>query len=177
MIRQDDVYKIGRLGKPHGIHGELSLQFSDDVFDRTDADYLILDVDGILVPFYIDEYRFRSNETALITFCDINSQEKVRRFTGCDVYFPRHLSDSNEQNISWAELIGYALTDEITDREIGIIRSVDDSTINILFEAEDEQGKNHLIPASTDLITGIDSQRKEIRINLPEGILDLNESK
>ena len=163
MIRQDDVYKIGRLGKPHGIHGELSLQFSDDVFDRTDADYLILDVDGILVPFYIDEYRFRSNETALITFCD--------------VYSPRHLSDSNEQNISWAELIGYALTDEITDRKIGIIRSVDDSTINILFEAEDEQGKNHLIPASTDLITGIDSQRKEIRINLPEGILDLNESK
>ena len=61
MIRQDDVYKIGRLGKPHGIHGELSLQFADDVFDRTDADYLILDVDGILVPFYIDEYRFRSN--------------------------------------------------------------------------------------------------------------------
>ena len=163
MIQQGDVYKIGRLGKPHGIHGELSLQFSDDVFDRTDADYLILDVDGILVPFYIDEYRFRSNETALITFCDI--------------YFPRHLSDSNEQNISWAELIGYALTDEITDRKIGIIRSVDDSTINILFEAEDEQGKNHLIPASTDLITGIDSQRKEIRINLPEGILDLNESK
>ena len=34
--------------------------FSDDVFDRVDADYVVLLVDGILVPFFIEEYRFRS---------------------------------------------------------------------------------------------------------------------
>ena len=50
MIREDDVYKIGRIGKPHGIGGEVTLRFSDDVFDRVDAEYLVLMVDGILVP-------------------------------------------------------------------------------------------------------------------------------
>ena len=55
MIKQEDVYRIGRLGKPHGVRGELSFQFEDDIFDRVDADYLILDIDGILVPFFIEE--------------------------------------------------------------------------------------------------------------------------
>lgn len=47
MIRRDDVYKIGKLGKPHGVKGEITFAITDDVFDRVDADYLILDIDGI----------------------------------------------------------------------------------------------------------------------------------
>ena len=66
MIKKEEVYKIGRIGKPHGVHGELQLQFSDDVFDAVDADYLVLDIDGILVPFFMEEYRFRSDEIALM---------------------------------------------------------------------------------------------------------------
>ena len=57
MIRQEEVFKIGKIGKPHGVKGEVAFRFSDDVFDRVDADYLILEVDGILVPFLIEEYR------------------------------------------------------------------------------------------------------------------------
>ena len=39
MIKRDDVYKIGTIGKSHGVKGEVSLYFDDDVFDRVDADY------------------------------------------------------------------------------------------------------------------------------------------
>ena len=53
MIKKEDVYKIGRIGKPHGVHGEVQMQYSDDVFDVVDANYLLLNVDGILVPFFI----------------------------------------------------------------------------------------------------------------------------
>ena len=74
MIRREEVYKIGKLGKPHGVKGEVSFMFDDDVFDRVDADYLVLDVDGILVPFFIEEYRFRSDESSfikLILLCNL----------------------------------------------------------------------------------------------------------
>ena len=47
MIKAEEVYKIGRLGKAHGVKGEVSFQFDDDIFDRVDADYLVLDIDGI----------------------------------------------------------------------------------------------------------------------------------
>ena len=81
MIRRDDVYKIGKLGKPHGVKGEITFAITDDVFDRVDADYLILDIDGILVPFYIEEYRFKNDENVLVKFEDIDTQEQVREAT------------------------------------------------------------------------------------------------
>ena len=58
MIRKEEVYKIGIFNKPHGIHGELSFTFTDDIFDRVEAEYLICLLDGIFVPFFIEEYRF-----------------------------------------------------------------------------------------------------------------------
>ena len=164
MIRKEEVYKIGRLGKVHGIKGEISF-----LLDRVDADYLVLDVDGILVPFFIEEYRFKTDSNVLMKFDGIDTQERARELTGCDVYFPRALAESDEDNLSWAEMIGYSLMDAQSGQKIGTIAAVDDSTINILFELED----GRLIPASEELITNIDTQKHQIEINLPEGILEL----
>ena len=169
MIRREEVYKIGRLGKTHGVRGEISFLLDDDVFDRTDADYLILDIDGILVPFFIEEYRFKTDSNALMKFDGIDTQERAKELTGCDVYFPRSQADEDETNISWAELVGYNLIDSNSGKTIGEIAAVDDTTINILFELAD--GK--LIPASEELIQQIDTKRHQIEIKLPIGILEL----
>lgn len=173
MIRKEDVYKIGKIGKPHGVKGEMSFMFSDDVFDRTDADYLVLDIDGILVPFFISEYRFRSDDTALLTFDGIDSQEKARQLTNTDVYFPRSLSDTDESDLSWAEIVGFDLFDlsesQPSPVKIGTISSIDDSTENILFELED----GRLIPAAEELITEVDTLQRRIIMNIPEGLLEI----
>ena len=102
-------------------------------------------------------------------FDGIDTQERARELTGCDVYFPRALAEDDEDTLSWAEMIGYSLIDAQTGQDIGIIASVDDATINILFELED----GRLIPASEELITNIDTKKHQIAINLPEGILEL----
>jgi 16S rRNA processing protein RimM len=169
MIKREDVYKIGKLGKTHGVSGELSFLFDDDVFDRADADYLILDIDNILVPFVIEEYRFKTDNNAIIKFEGIDTQDRAREFTGSDVYFPRELNDEEENGLSWAAIVGFDIIDASTSKTVGRIASVDDSTINILFELED--GK--LIPASEELITDIDKHKKTITIDLPKGILEL----
>lgn len=169
MIKQEEVYKIGRLGKSHGVRGEVSFLFDDDIFDRVDADYLILDTDGILVPFFIEEYRFRSDTTALMKFEGIDSQERARELTGCDVYFPRNLATCDDDSISWSAIVGFDIIDASTNKSIGRIASIDDSTLNFLFCLED----GHLIPASEDLITQIDQQARTITMHLPAGLLDL----
>ena len=169
MIKKEEVYKIGRIGKTHGVKGEVTFNFDDDVFDRVDAEYLILEVDGILVPFFMEEYRFRSDSTALVKFVDIDTQDRARELTNCDVYFLRKLADNDEEEISWSFLVGFNIIDANSNKTVGRIASVDDSTINILFCLEDDT----LIPASEDLITDIDKENKTITIALPEGILEL----
>ncbi|MBP5409739.1 MAG: 16S rRNA processing protein RimM [Prevotella sp.] len=168
MIKNEEVYKIGRLGKSHGIKGEISFQFDDDVFDRVDADYLVLEIDGILVPFFMEEYRFRSDSLALVKFCDIDTQERASELTGCDVYFPRDLADEDDTP-TLASLVGFDLVEASNNKKVGTIASIDDSTANILFELED----GRLIPATDDLITDINTKDRTIKMEIPEGLLEL----
>ena len=169
MIKKEEVYKIGRIGKAHGVKGEVSFSFDDDVFDRVDADYLILEVDGILVPFFMEEYRFRSDNTALVKFEDIDTQDRARELTNCDVYFLRSEADDEEEELTYSFLVGFDIVEASTQKKVGTIASIDDNTLNILFELED----GTLIPASEELITDIDKDNKTITIALPEGILEL----
>ena len=169
MIRKEEVYKIGRLGKAHGVKGEVSFMFDDDVFDRVDADYLVLDVDGILVPFFIEEYRFRSDSTALVKFEDVDTQERARELTNCDVYFPLSLTDDDSEALSLAVLVGFSIVDAQTGAVVGSIAYIDDSTANILFELSD----GRLIPAADEFISQIDKDKRQISMRLPEGLLEL----
>ena len=167
MIREDDVYKIGRIGKPHGIGGEVTLRFSDDVFDRVDAEYLVLMVDGILVPFFIEEYRFRSEEVALVKFEDIDIMDRAAELTGCDVFFPRHLADIDNDVLTWSQIVGYDIVDVASGKVIGRIESVDESTINVLLELAD----GTLIPAVDEFIDDIDHEARKLFMSLPDGLL------
>ena len=169
MIRAEEVYKIGRLGKAHGVKGEVSFQFDDDIFDRVDADYLVLDIDGILVPFFMEEYRFRNDTVCLVKFCDIDTQQRAQELTGCDVYFPRALAEEAEVMLSLASLVGFDIVYSSNGNTFGNIVAIDDSTINLLFELED----GTLIPASDELIEDIDAEQRTIRMNIPEGLLDI----
>ena len=179
MIKPEEVYKIGRLGKAHGVKGEVSFQFDDDIFDRVDADYLVLDIDGILVPFFMEEYRFRNDTVCLVKFCDIDTQQRAQELTGCDVFFPRALAEEADDDLSLASLVGFTIINDgdgktaartvPDDSVVGIIASIDDTTANILFELED----GRLIPANDDLIVDIDTEHRQIRMNIPEGLLDI----
>ena len=169
MIKQEEVYKIGRLGKAHGVKGEVSFQFDDGIFDRVDADYRVLDIDGILVPFFMEEYRFRSDTVCLVKFCDIDTQQRAQELTGCDVYFPRTLAEEADEMPSLSMLVGFEIVNNANGETIGHIAAIDDSTANILFELEDGM----LIPANDELITDIDAEQRLIRMNIPEGLLDI----
>ena len=112
MIKKEEVYKIGLFNKPHGIHGELQFTFTDDIFDRVDCDYLICLLDGIFVPFFIEEYRFRSDSTALVKLEGIDTAERARMFTNIEVYFPvKHAEEAEDGELSWNFFIGFQMED------------------------------------------------------------------
>ena len=169
MIRQEDVYKIGRLGKAHGVKGEVSFQFDDDIFDRVDADYLVLDIDGILVPFFMEEYRFRSDSVCLVKFCNVDTQQRAQELTGCDVFFPRALAEEGDEMPSLSMLVGFKIVNAANGKTVGRVAAIDDSTANILFEMEDGM----LIPANDDLIEVIDAEQQQIKMNIPQGLLEI----
>ncbi|MBO4482962.1 MAG: 16S rRNA processing protein RimM [Prevotella sp.] len=170
MIKEQDIYKIGVIGKAHGVKGELSIQIDDDIFDRVDAEYLVLKLDGIFVPFFMEEYRFKSDSVVLVKFEGVDTQERARELTGVEVYFPRELAEQDENaELSYSALVGYTLIDDNSRKAVGTIAYVDEQTINIMFELED----GRLIPASEELIVDVDQKARTITLDIPEGILDI----
>jgi 16S rRNA processing protein RimM len=172
MIKEEDVYRIGIINKPHGVHGELSFTFDDNIFDRVDADYIICMMDGILVPFFLESYRFRSDSTALIKLEGIDTEQQARRMTNVEVYFPKeHAEELDDNELTWNFFVGFQIND-INKGEIGKVTDVDDSTINTLFVV-DYKGSEVLIPAQEDFIVELNRKKKVIKMNLPEGLLEL----
>lgn len=174
MIKKEEVYKIGIFNKPHGIHGELQFTFTDDVFDRVECDYFICLLDGIFVPFFIEEYRFRSDSTALVTLEGIDSAERARMFTNTEVYFPvKYAEEVEDGELSWNYFIGFRIED-VDHGDLGEIVDVDTTTVNTLFVV-DYNDDELLIPAQEEFIVGIDQQNRLITVDLPEGLLNLDE--
>ena len=78
MICSEEVFYIGKVSKFRGIQGEVEILFTDDAFDRGDAEYLVLEMEGILVPFFWEEYRFKNDKTAIFQFEDIHDETAAR---------------------------------------------------------------------------------------------------
>jgi len=165
MINRDSVYRIGTIGKAHGIKGEVSFLFDDDVFDRVDADYLLLETEGLLVPFYIDEYRFRRDDAVIVKLDGIDSADRAQQLTGCAVYFPRELAEQADEGASLHSLVGYYINN------VGCVTAIDDSTANVLFEVERPDGSTALLPVA--LAQGIDAESRTIDMDVPKGLLEL----
>lgn len=174
MIKREDVYKIGVFNKPHGIHGELLFTFTDDIFDRVECDYLICLFDGIFVPFFIEEYRFRSDSTALVKLEGVDTAERARMFTNVEVYFPvEHAEEAGPGELSWDFFVGFRVED-VQHGELGEVVAVDNSTVNTLFVIE-KDGEELLLPAQEEFIVNIDQMHRVITVNVPEGLLSLDE--
>ena len=172
MITREELIKIGQFNKPHGIHGEISFSFTDDIFDRSDCPYIVCEIDGIFVPFYIEEYRFKGETTALFELEDIDNEVDAKVFTNMDVYFPKsYLTDGDDYSAPGDFFIGYTVVD-VHLGTLGKIVQIDDSTINVLFVV-DRGTSDLLIPANDDFVVSVDEKSKVIEMNIPEGLLHL----
>ena len=88
--------------------------------------------------------------------------------TGCDVFFPRHLADAGDDVLTWSQIVGYDIVDVLSDKTIGRIEAVDETTINTLLELSD----GTLIPAADEFIEDIDHEERKLMMRLPEGLVN-----
>ncbi len=173
MIREEEVFKIGRFAKPHGVKGELSLVTNSEVFEEAEDPYLVCPMDGILVPFFIESYRYKSGSVVLVKLECVDSEEAARAFTNLDVYYPLDAVEESDLvgDMTWDSFVGYTVND-LDGNLLGAITSVDDSTVNVLFQI-DYQGEPLLFPAAEELIASVDPAARQITVHVPEGLLDL----
>ncbi|HOS46963.1 MAG TPA: ribosome maturation factor RimM [Paludibacter sp.] len=172
MLHKDNLIEIGKVIKPHGIHGEMSFTYTVDIFEVDDLPFFIFEIDGILVPFKVSEYRIRSDSTGFLTLEGIESEDEARAFDGLAIYVNQSVLATDEHlNLSLEYFVGFQLTD-VLQGKVGVITDIDRTTANVLYVVEKEDSEL-LIPVADDYIREINHDLKEIVVKLPEGLLDL----
>lgn len=168
MISKQDLTSIGKTIKPHGISGEILCEFSLVIDDDNLPKYLIIDDEGIMVPFFIENFRGKAKFSVFVTFEHIDDEAAARRLCGKEIFTDVDFDQNDEiPEYGLSFLVGFAIVDK-RHGNIGEITDIDDSTINTLFVVGDT-----LVPAHEEFITEIDTNQRIIYTTLPEGLLDI----
>lgn len=172
MISFEEVFPIGQIQKTHGVAGEMACSFSSEIFSEENIDFVVLDIEGILVPFYISSFRPKGQKSGLLMLEGINSETEARQLSGKKLYIPKyHLDKVDSQEIDLSYFIGFEVQDGQAGR-VGRINDVDETTPNSLFVVS--CGKEELlIPAGADYIRSVDHEQGILYVDLPEGLIDL----
>ena len=181
MIKEEQLIEIGTIQKLHGLKGELNVSVSNAIFDEVKkCPYLVCQMDGIFVPFFIDSYRWKGDTIVLLQFEDVDTPEKANDFCGKTLYFDRRCFTTKEAKDYDTEveedkgMVGYHVVD-VTLGDLGEITDINDLTANILFIV-DHNGEELLIPAADELVRNIDDEQKTILMDLPAGLVNLDEA-
>ena len=83
-----------------------------------------------------------------------------------------HKSDLLRVKFEEIEVIGFQMED-VHYGVVGKIVGINDSTSQALFEIENENGNEILIPMADEFIEKIDRAHKKIIVKTPEGLIDL----
>ncbi|MDY4513524.1 MAG: ribosome maturation factor RimM [Paludibacteraceae bacterium] len=166
MIEQNELVRIGTMRRPHGKSGELQCQMDNAFWDEAEADFLILLLDGIFVPFRVEDWRGKGADSLIFRLKGVDTEAKALRLMNAEAYLLRRdLNEEAEEMMTWQDLVGFeVLNSEETVQ--GRVAAVDESTINTLLELED----GRLLPVHEDLIIEIDEPQKRIILDLPEGL-------
>ncbi|SHJ34646.1 16S rRNA processing protein RimM [Tangfeifania diversioriginum] len=171
-IPKADCTKIGFIRKTRGVHGELVLEFEEQFeFSVEEATRFFLEIDGLLVPFYVAEngLQVKTGKAAFVNFDWVGSEKYAQRLVGTDVYlFTSELVDEPEDS-GLAELQGFTLFDKNTG-EIGAISHVEDFSGNTVLTV----GSGHeeiLVPFNEDFMVSLDPENKILILDLPEGLI------
>ena len=181
MITREQLIEVGRFVKPHGIAGELQAAFDIDNDIAATLPCLVADIDGIFVPFFVDNCRAKGNNL-LLTIDGIQSDTDAATLADKAIYATKTDYDArmrqyaDDHGDEWPVdfFIGFSLLAEPDSHRVGTIADIDDATTNVLFLVDTDGGLRVPVPAAEPLITDIDTRLRTITMQIPDGLLEIN---
>ena len=172
-MKKEDCFYLGRIVKKYSFKGELLAKLDTDqpeLYENLDA--MFVQVRNNLIPFFIESSQLHKSDLLRIKFEDVDTEADADALIKSEMYLPLEFLPKLEGNkFYFHEVIGFKITDK-TFGEIGIIKAINDSTAQALFEV-DKDGIEILIPMNDEFIVEVNRETKTIMVETPEGLIDL----
>ncbi|KXB08214.1 hypothetical protein AKJ55_01310 [candidate division MSBL1 archaeon SCGC-AAA382M17] len=173
-MKFDTTDKLGKVLKSHGKDGELIISSDKGLsenFLKTES--IFIEINGVLVPFFIEHALLKSPQTAILKLEDIDSIEAANELTGCAWYLPKKEWEKLMQrdSKSYKILEGFILIDQ-HDNELGTIEGILEIPSNPLLQVR-HGNKLIEVPVNEKTIYRIDEKKQIVKNHIPEGLLEI----
>jgi 16S rRNA processing protein RimM len=164
---------LGQITKVHGFKGAVTVKLEKNFTENIpEMESVFLGIEGKPVPFFISSLEYPGGDILWLKFEGYDSIQNVREFTGSRVFLSSDASEENPQE-DLSILKGYRIH-SADNREIGTVIELIENTGQVLLNIDTGRGKEILIPFHENLIIKADRKKKIIKMDLPEGLTDLN---
>lgn len=173
-ILKKDCFLLGYISKPHGHRGELQLVLQTDLpLDFKAPQFAFIEISEKLVPFFLTKFEFIVQGKVIMAFDDVSSLDKAERLTSHRIYLHKEALPAfkEEDQFHNYEIIGFTVIDE-TLGPIGKIEEIEENAHQPMLIVKNDKGEEVLIPLVDAFIKRVNKKSKQLKMNLPEGLVE-----
>jgi len=173
-MQKKDCFFFGTVFKLQGYKGDVNIYNDNDIlFDFTTLDYFLIDQKNELIPYFVLSAREKKSNTILVSFEDITSEKEALKILQKKVYLPKEMLPKIDENrITDKKLIGLSVID-ISLGNLGKVSFINSqSAQKLIYVTKDN--KEFCFPMHENFVKKIDFSNDEIRVDIPEDIIELN---
>ncbi len=169
-----DCFFVGTIVSKFSFKGEVLIKLDSDnpeMYEELESVFVALG--NNLVPFFIERSTLHKSDLLRVKFEEVDTEADAEVLLKSKIYLPLvALPKLSGNKFYYHEVIGFAVED-VHYGYVGKIVAVNDQTFQALFEIEDEQGHEILIPVNDAFIVKVDKPQHKIIVDTPEGLIDL----
>ena len=166
-----DFVEVGKVVKTHGVNGEIIVELDNPTILEDTNEPVVLEIEGLRVPFFIEQAKAVSAQRARVLFDCTHTEQRAKSLVGCRVFVSPDLLDSaDDEFTSPTAIVGFNVIDK-KHGDIGAVQSIDNLNVNPIMVVGEKQT---LIPFHPEFVTKIDFRKKQVKVSVPEGLLNLN---
>lgn len=166
--------QVARIGKPHGIRGEVTVQVLTDA----PAERFVAGTEFVVEPASAGPLTVRSarwnKDILLLGFEEIADRNAAEAIRGAKLFIEtEELDDDGEEGWYEHELVG--LQARVGAQTVGKVAALNTMPAQDLLVIESVDGKEILVPFVDEIVPEVNVEEGYILITPPEGLFELND--
>src|ERR1700712_3307439 len=171
-MKIEDHFRVGSVLKTKGLKGEMQLYVDFDNLADIDFNALFIEIGGKLAPYFVESIKYQQKNAAYLYLEDVDTIEKASVLVKKDIYLPNKLKPKKKKSdFTLKDLKGFTAVDE-NEGELGQITAIHEYPQQLI-AAVTYKDCEVLFPLNEDTIMGIDVVKNIVKVDLPDGLLDI----
>lgn len=168
----ENYRNIGKLVAVHGLQGELVLlhRLGKKTSLRGLKTLFLEEKKDEMLPWFIESTRVKGEQEIFVKLEGLDTKEAARRVVQREVWLREVDFEQFVGKGAPISLVGFHLLD--AGRDLGEIVEVIEQPHQVLCRI-DLEGKEALIPVHEGTLRRVDQKKREVHVELPDGLLDV----